>query len=200
MSGLMRAQAEAASAEQRAGISSNGQLPRGAAQSRQHAASAAGAGASGAAQPAGQGMGAKAGASLLRLGHALGGAMQRTQALRLLSAALLAYAWCSGWLDVATSPVPPLVAVVLTQAAIVAGGLLLLGVGGEETLKATADTQLQAAMPARMRRFDFLSLVPGAREVLASLLGYRQLLNGLSEDVSVYVFVCILLASYHQLW
>ncbi|KAF6259241.1 hypothetical protein COO60DRAFT_1700898 [Scenedesmus sp. NREL 46B-D3] len=42
-------------------------------------------------------------------------------------------------------------------------------------------------LPLHLRSFDFLSLAPGLRELLAALAGYRQLANAVSEDVAAYL-------------
>jgi hypothetical protein len=123
-------------------------------------------------------------AMLLQLGPSLSVAVKQSQAMRLLSALLLAYAALSGW----QMGLPPAVLLVVTNLSIVAAAMLLLhsSAAGKKLLAGQQQGD-DAQMPLHLRSFDFLSLVPGLRELLAALAGYRQLANAVSEDVAAYL-------------
>ena len=91
----------------------------------------------------------------------------------------------------------PALALFATQAAILAAAVLLLGRRAARTV-AERDGQYGGgdgvALPARLRPIDLRSYMPGAREALAGLSGYRQRVNAFSEDLSVYLLVCGLLS------
>ncbi|GBF92037.1 hypothetical protein Rsub_04384 [Raphidocelis subcapitata] len=141
---------------------------------------------------------------VLWFGRVLGVLVQQTQAVRLLSAALVAYAAAAGALRpsggggaAAALALRPALALFATQLAILAAAVALLGRGAARTV-AERDGQYGGgdgvALPARLRQIDLLSYMPGAREALAGLSGYRQLLNAFSEDFAVYLLVCGLLS------
>jgi hypothetical protein len=123
-------------------------------------------------------------AMLLQLGPSLSVAVKQSQAFRLLSALLLAYAALSGW----QMGLPPAVLLVVTNLSIVAAAMLFLhSSAAGKNLLAGQQQGGDGQMPLHMRSFDFLSLVPGLRELLVALAGYRQLANAVSEDVAAYV-------------
>ncbi len=130
--------------------------------------------------------------------------VQRTQLLRLLTAAAVAYAAASGLLAESWggrgAPPHPAVVLAATQLSVLAAAVLIFGRGAARCVAETDGQGLVggggggAQLPARLRQFDVLSYMPGAREALAGLSGYRQLINGFSEDVAAYLLVCGLLA------
>jgi hypothetical protein len=124
-------------------------------------------------------------AMLLQLGPSLSVAVKQSQAFRLLSALLLAYAALSGW----QMGLPPAVLLVVTNLSIVAAAMLFLhsSAAGKKVLAGQQQQGDDGQMPLHMRSFDFLSLVPGLRQLLAALAGYRQLANAVSEDVAAYL-------------
>lgn len=134
---------------------------------------------------------------LLAYGRLLGAVTQRTRVLRLITAMLQAYAWCAGFLASMSSSVPPVLAVLAVQLAILVGALLL-GDASRGATRQAAEAELQAALPARLRNLSLFSAVPGLQEALAALGGYRQLVQAVSDDVSAYLFACILLVYTHH--
>jgi len=151
---------------------------------------------------------------VLWFGRVLGVLVQQTQLVRLLAAALVAYAAVAGLL-VPSSPddnggsgshaptattivaLRPALVLFATQLAVLAASVLLLG---RRAARRVAERDGQSAsgdgiqLPMRLRQFDVLSYMPGAREALAGLSGYRQLANGLWEDAAVYLLACGLLS------
>lgn len=124
---------------------------------------------------------------LLKLGPKLSTAVKKTQLLRLLSALLLAYAVLSGW----DMGVPPAILVPFMDVLVIASAVVVLGSTsyGQRlaAAEAAAASKQEVQVPMRLRSFDFLSLLPGAKELLTVISGYRQFANALSEDVAVYI-------------
>ena len=161
--------------------------------------------------------------ALLALGPRVGRAVRATPAARLLSAALLAYAWCDG--RVRAGPFPAAAAVLATQAAVVAAaaaadawGLALPSLRGRRPASArprrpladdggAADDGAAAAAsssssarptPAAAAAGGGLgglaALVPGLGEALESVGGWRQLLAALYADFGAFLLCAALLA------
>uniref|UniRef100_A0A383WCT7 Uncharacterized protein n=1 Tax=Tetradesmus obliquus TaxID=3088 RepID=A0A383WCT7_TETOB len=126
-------------------------------------------------------------AVLLQLGPSLSVAVKQSQAMRLLSALLIAYAALSGW----QMGLSPAVLLVVTNLSVVAAALMLLhtSAAGRKLLagQQQGGSGEDGQVPMSLRSFDFLSLVPGLRQLLTALAGYKHLANAMSEDFAVYV-------------
>ncbi|KAI8469371.1 MAG: hypothetical protein J3K34DRAFT_423822 [Monoraphidium minutum] len=143
-------------------------------------------------------------AVLLWAGRVLGEVVGWTQQVRLLTAVLMAYAAVAGLLPPGRGPLapPPALALCFTQAAVVGAAALLLGRAAARRVAerdaagggGAATTAGGVQIPLRARQVDILSFIPGAREVLSGLSGYRALAAALSEGVAVYLLTCGLLS------
>lgn len=121
---------------------------------------------------------------LLQLGPVLARSVQQTQLFRLLAAMLLAYAVLTGW----QLGLPPVVLLFATDLAVVLAAAAVLPA---KPADAAAGGDLQ--VPWRLRSLDLLSLVPGLRELMASLKGYNAVATALSQDFAVFVVISGLL-------
>ncbi len=133
-------------------------------------------------------------APYMRLGAKLGAAATRTRPARLLAAVLLAYALSAGLLHPHRVVLSPVLCVTICGLCIVFGGLLL----GHEVQQ--SEDELENALPMRLRQFNLTALFPSAKEALQGLLGFRNLVNGLSEDVSAYLVTCAMLIALTNYW
>lgn len=134
---------------------------------------------------------------LLQLGPALARSVKQTQLFRLLAAVLLAYAALTGW----QLGLPPVLLLFATDLAVVLAGAFMLpankGAGGGANGAAAegggggagGDVQV----PWRLRSLDWLSLVPGLRELMDSVAGYNAVATALSQDFAAFVVVSGLL-------
>ncbi|WIA08804.1 hypothetical protein OEZ85_008226 [Tetradesmus obliquus] len=120
-------------------------------------------------------------------GSAAPAAVKQSQAMRLLSALLIAYAALSGW----QMGLSPAVLLVVTNLSVVAAALMLLhtSAAGRKLLagQQQGGSGEDGQVPMSLRSFDFLSLVPGLRQLLTALAGYKHLASAMSEDFAVYV-------------
>ncbi|WIA28857.1 hypothetical protein OEZ86_011383 [Tetradesmus obliquus] len=93
----------------------------------------------------------------------------------------------SGW----QMGLSPAVLLVVTNLSVVAAALMLLhtSAAGRKLLagQQQGGSGEDGQVPMSLRSFDFLSLVPGLRQLLTALAGYKHLANAMSEDFAVYV-------------
>ncbi|PNW72422.1 hypothetical protein CHLRE_16g678101v5 [Chlamydomonas reinhardtii] len=162
-------------------------------------------------------------------GPRLSGAVSRTQLARCLLALAAAAALQSGLLEPAALGVPPMVLLLLTEVALVAGAWVLARGGGADGLgrsggmsrvgssstildgmAADADSTSGAGGAAAAAaaagggaspppKFDWLTLVPGLRPLLDGLSSIQALVGGLVGDGAVFVATTVALAACREL-
>jgi hypothetical protein len=136
---------------------------------------------------------------LLQFGPALARAVRQTQAFRLLAAAMLAYAALAGWRLLA----PPVMLLLASDLAVVLTAAAVLPAKPPSGAGAGSGADAQggegdAKVPWRLRSFDMLALVPGLRELLHSLSGYRAVTGALSQDFAAYVVALGVLTAVNE--
>lgn len=129
--------------------------------------------------------------AVVRYSRAVTLAVRDSALLRLLSAALLAYAAVSGTYGPLEYPVrlPPVAVLWLLHAAVIASvalGYILLRPGAL-LVDPDAASSSSSALPMRLRTVNLLALVPGLQELSSVLGGYQQLLAALSVDAATHV-------------
>jgi hypothetical protein len=129
--------------------------------------------------------------AVVRYSRAVTLAVRDSALLRLLSAALLAYAAVSGTYGPLEYPVrlPPVAVLWLLHAAVIASvalGYILLRPGAL-LVDPNAASSSSGALPMRLRTVNLLALVPGLQELSSVLGGYQQLLAALSVDAATHV-------------
>jgi hypothetical protein len=137
--------------------------------------------------------------AVVRYSRAVTLAVRDSALLRLLSAALLAYAAVSGTYGPLEYPVrlPPVAVLWLLHAAVIATvalGYILLKPGALLVDPNTASSS-SGALPMRLRTINLMALVPGLTELSSVLGGYQQLLAALSVDAATHVVALGLLLS-----
>lgn len=121
----------------------------------------------------------------------LAAAVRRTALPRALLAAYLAAAHCQGLLPAPLAAAPPLLLLFTLSACLLAGTAALLG--SVAWLAPAADEEPAFQLPARLRQFNILSMVPGVGPALAALSGYAKVARGVADDVTVFLFTYIVL-------